>query len=206
MSGTVTPSDDLQTSLGAQPDYERIYDNVQLVVPAVTLNLIKVALWNTVEEFSLRSLYFRDLVGWTMPIGTSKMNFNPYSAGFSVCWLLGQDGLIAWRVQPPALLIDLRPPVAARTGTALLALKPVSFETVLPAETWTNWFETLLDGTLFRLYGQPSKPWSNTQLAQYHGTRFRQGMNRARGLAAQAYSNQQPAWCYPYAARGRRKQ
>jgi hypothetical protein len=206
MSGTATPTDDLQTTLGSQPTYERIFDNVQLVVPSVTLSLIKVALWNAIEEFALRSLYFRDLVGWTMPIGVTSVDFNPHSANFSVCWVLGQEGLIHWRVHPPGTIKDLREPLTLRSGIALLALKPLSFDVTLWPELMTNWFETILDGTLFRLYGMPNKPWMNTQLAQYHGTRFRQGVNRARDVAARAYSNQQPAWMYPYAAKGRRKQ
>jgi hypothetical protein len=65
----------------------------------------------------------------------------------------------------------------------------------------------MLDGTLGRLYGMPSKPWTSTQLATYHGTRFRQGMNRARDIAERLHSHQQsPRRAYPYFARGRRKQ
>lgn len=206
MSATVTPSDDLQTSLGSDPGLERLYDNVQLVVPGgVTLSLIKVAAWNTIEEFALRSTCFRVEVSWAMPIGTSQVDFNPYSSDMTACWVLGQCGLTAWRVEAPACLVDLRAPTAARTGTAILALKPISFDANLPAELWINWFETILDGTCFRLYGMPNKPWMNTQLATYHGTRFRQGINRARDVAARAWSPQQPAWRFPMFAHGRRK-
>lgn len=203
---TVTPTDDLQTSLGSQPDLERLYDNVQLVVPQATLSLIKVAAWNTLEEFALRSTYFRDEVFWTMAIGVTTVDFNPYSADMSVCWVLSQCGLVRWRANAAATLIDLAQPLAVRTGRALLALKPVSFDVNFPPELWTNWFETILDGTLFRLFGQGLKPWSNTQMATYHGTRYRQGINRARDIANRAFSNQQPPWAFPYFAAGRRKQ
>jgi len=103
-------------------------------------------------------------------------------------------------------LVDRQEPNAARSGWALLALKPTSFDTDLPQEMWSNWFETLLDGTMFRLYGMPAKPWSSPQNAQYHGTRFRQGINRARDIAERQHSNQQsPFRAYPYFAHGRRK-
>jgi hypothetical protein len=59
---------------------------------------------------------------------------------------------------------------------------------------------------MFRLYGMPSRPWSSTQLASYHGTRWWQGVNRARDQAQRLNSRQQsPQRVFPYYARGRRK-
>ncbi len=206
MSGTAIPVSDLQTALGASPDTDRLYDNVQSVLPAVTLPIIKIAAWNAIEEFAVRSTYFRDEVSWNMAIGVRDVDFNPYSADMQACWILGQYGLTSWFVSPPARLVDRREPTAARSGSVLLALKPISFDTDLPQEMWSTWFETLLDGTMFRLYGMPAKPWSSPQNAQYHGTRFRQGMMRARDIAERQHSNQQsPFRMYPYFAHGRRK-
>lgn len=206
MPGTVTPVDAMDDTLGSQPQAERIYDNVTLVVPGVTLPLIKVNLWNTVEEFALRSTMFRAEVFWSMAIGVSTVDFNPFSADMSACWVLSQHGLWHWRVDPPAQLRDLTAPNNVRTGKVILALKPLSFDANLPAEMFSTWFEALLDGTLFRLYGTPSKPWSDVKLATYHGTRFRQSINRARDLAARNWSPQQPRWFFPLFAAGRRKQ
>jgi hypothetical protein len=206
MSTTITPVDDMQTSIGSDPDIERIYDNVQATMPAITLPLIKIALWNTIEEFAIRSTYFRDpKVYWTMGIGVSSVSFNPYSADMLVCWVTEQNGLPQWRVDAPSTLIDLMDPTAVRTGWATLVLKPVSLDSNIPSELWSTWFETVLDGTLFRLYGLPAKPWSSPQLAQYHGTRFRMGMNRARDISNRANSNQQGSWSFPYFGKGRRK-
>jgi len=210
VSQTVTPTDDMGTSLGSNPDVERIYDNVQATVPSITLPIIQLALWNAIEEFAIRSTYFRDRVSWNMAIGIQSVDFNPYSSEMSVCWVLQQHGLYRWRIEPPARMIDLQNPSAARSGWAWLALKPVSFDMVkqpgtLP-EMWSTWFETMLDGTLTRLYGQPAKPWSSPQLAQYHGTRFRMGLNRARDIAERMHTDaQSPRRTYPYFAHGRRK-
>jgi hypothetical protein len=206
MSGTTPiPADDLRTTFGANPDIERLYDHVQAILPGVTLSLLQMMAWGAIEEFAIRSTYFREQVSWSMAIGVSTVNFNPHSADMQVCWVLGQDGLWQWQVNPPGELVDLRTPTTARTGTALLALKPTSFDANLPNEMWTNWFETILDGTLFRLFGMPGKPWASPQLAQYHGARFRQGINRARDVATRNWSNQQAPWTFPYFAAGRRK-
>jgi hypothetical protein len=211
MSMTVTPSDDMASTLGGNPDVERVYDNVLAILPAVTLPLVQLALWNAIEEFAIRSTYFRHKAYWQMAPGVYTVDFNPISATQIAVWVLSQEGLTQFEVRPPATLVDLRAPLAARTGWAVLAWKPASFDSVnaqgsLP-ELWSTWFETVLDGTLFRVYGQPMKPWSSPQLAQYHGQRFRQGLNRARDIAERLHSDQQsPNRAFPYFARGRRKQ
>jgi hypothetical protein len=190
-------------------DINRVYDNVQAVLPAVTLPLIEMALWNTIEEFSIRGTYFRAHVNWQMPIGVSSLDFNPFSSAMVVTWVIEQEGLLHYEIIPPAKMVDLYQPNAARNGHATLVLKPASFAVVTQGhftEMFSTWFETMLDGTLFRLYGQPAKPWSSPQLAEYHGRRFRQGMNRARDIAERLHSPQQaPARIYPYFASGRRK-
>jgi hypothetical protein len=192
------------------PDIERLYDNVQMLLPSVTLPVIEMELWNTVQEFCIVSTYFRSKIYWEMGRGVSSVDFNPFDANTVVVWVLAVHGLTHWEINPPAQLVDFLPPHAARSGWAMVALRPVVFDVVklgaLP-ELFTTWFETMHDGVLFRMFGMPAKPWSSPQLAQYHGTRFRQGMNRARDIAERLHSNQQsPFRMYPYFARGRRKQ
>jgi hypothetical protein len=212
MSATVTPSDNMSATLGTNPGVERVYDNVLATLPATTQPLIQLALWNAVEEFCIRSLYFREKVYWQMAPGVFQVDFNPFSSTQLVTWVLSQYGLTNFRVVPPAILEDLQvPPLAARTGWAWVVLKPTSFQAVQQQnafpELWNTWFETMLDGTMFRLTGQPAKPWSSAQLAQYHGQRFRMGLNRARDIAERLHSDQQsPRRTYPYYAHGRRKQ
>jgi hypothetical protein len=192
------------------PDIERLYDNVQAVLPAVTLPIVQMELWNVVQEFCVRGTYFRSKVWWQMAPGVSSVDFNPFDARTVVVWVLSTYGLTEWMINPPAQLVDLQEPNANRTGWAIVALRPIEFNEdnleALP-ELFTTWFETMLDGTLFRLYGQPVKPWSSQQLAQYHGTRYRQGINRARDIAERLHSDQQARYRrFPYFARGRRKQ
>lgn len=199
----------MSATLAISPDIERLYDNVQSLLPAVTLPVIDLELWNAIEEFCIRSTYFRTLVYWEMAPGVSSVDFNPFSASMVVVWVLWTHGLTHWEINPPAELVDFLKPTGARTGEAMLALRPTTFDVVklgqIP-ELFTTWFETMLDGTLFRLYGMPSKPWSSTQVATYHGTRYRQGINRARDIAERLHSDQQsPRRRYPYFAAGRRK-
>ena len=98
------------------------------------------------------------------------MDFNPFNLEMSVVWALYVHGLTHWEINPPAQLVDFMPATADRRGWALVALRPVRFDVVrlgsLP-ELFTTWFETMLDGTMARLYAMPAKPWSTPQLAQY---------------------------------------
>jgi hypothetical protein len=191
------------------PDVDRLYDNVQTMLPAVTLPVIEMELWNTVQEFCIRSTYFRSKTYWFMAPGISTVDFNPFDVNTLVTWVLYVNGLTHWEINPPAQLVDFNTPTAIREGFAILSLRPRSFDEVklnaLP-ELLTTWFETMLDGTLGRLYAMPAKPWSAPPLAQYHGTRFRQGINRARDIAERLHSHQQsPRRAFPYFAHGRRK-
>lgn len=205
MSGTVTPTSDLSSFLGSDPSISRLYDNVQAVVPGVTLSLIKMFSWNTIEEFYLRSTSRRELVNWQMAVGVSEIDFNPFDETWLVGWVLHVDGLYNPQILMPGRVIDRNTPAQARTGTALLALHPVNFDVIFPPELWVHWFETILDGTLARLYGQPAKPYSSPQLAQYHMARYRAGLNRARDAANREYTDGPGRWCFPRFANGRRK-
>lgn len=188
----------------------RFYDTVQTRLPGITQSLIDLELHSVVEEFCYRSTYFREHVFWQMAIGVNQLILTPYDAAMETIYVLAQEGLTRYYVDPPATMVDIQPPVSTRTGEAILALKPIHLRYVKQGaapQLFTNWFEVMLDGVLFRLYGQPAKPWSSSGLAQYHGTRYWQGVNRARDQAERLNSSQQsPFRMYPYWARGRRKQ
>jgi hypothetical protein len=205
---TITPTNDLSTLVGSDPNVDRIYDNVLSVVPSVTPSMVRVQLWNAIEEFYLKSTVKRAEVYWTMGNGVSVVDFNPYSQDWLVAWILGYTGLSSCgRIEPPAMLRDITcpAPTTTRQGQALLALKPISLDVDLPPDLWMQWFEAILDGTYYRLYMQPLKPFTSPQLAQYHASRFRSGIRSARAFVDKQYTNGSGYWCFPYFAHGRRK-
>lgn len=207
MVATITPVSDLSTALGADPGLERLYDNVQAVVPGVTLSLIKLAAWNTIEEFYLRSTVQRQAVYWQLTSGETTIDFNPFDETWLVAWILEFDGLHNVEISQPAVLRDLTfpTPSTARNGRALLSLRPISMDVNFPPDLWVQWFDVILDGTMGRLYGQPAKPWSAPQLALFHGQKFRGGIRRARATADKGFTNGAGRWRFPYFSGGRRK-
>src|SRR5262249_49889433 len=150
MAQTTTPTYDDENYLGPDPELERLYDNVQAQCSSVLLSVVKMAVWNTVEDFYIRSTWRREQVWWCMAPGQSCIDFNPFSGDWLAQWILEHSGLSFPQIQRPAKLIDAQcPPVdGERHGYALLALKPVSLDSVCDSDLLTTWFETILDGTL----------------------------------------------------------
>jgi hypothetical protein len=188
----------------------RFYDTIQTRLAGITQPVIDLELASVVEEFCFRSTYFSEQVFWQMQPGVDRLVLTPYSLQMETIWVVHVEGLVNYKIDPPATLVDMYPPVSVRTGSAIMILKPRSLDFVkqgaVPA-LFTTWFEPILDGVLFRLFGIPAKPWSSPQFASYHGTRYWQGVNRARDIAERLNSNQQsPFRRFPYWAHGRRKQ
>jgi len=205
---TVTPTATLDTSLGTDPSVERIYDNVQVQLPAIGLSAIKLALWNTLEDFFIQSTLKRQRLFWKMEPGAQTIDLDPFDETWNVVWVLHYDGLSNAQVEPPALLRDLTYPVPTveRGGKVWLALKPASFEAIRlgsGSEVWSTWFETILAGTLYRLCAQPAKPYSSPDLAKLNAALYRRGIQQARDTARRGFTDGGGNWRFPYFARGR---
>jgi hypothetical protein len=208
MSQTVTPSYSLNASLGYNPGLARLYDNVQAIVPAVDLPLIQMMAWNVIQDFYQQSTAKREIVFWQMAPGVSQLDFNPFDANWLVAWVMNVTGLTKFKIDMPATITDLHNPSGPRHGEVTLALVPVNFNADLPPELFSQWFETILDGVLFRLYSTPTKPYSSPQLAIYHGKRYRKGIAQAKGVAQHGFTSGGGIWQFPHAqsyATGRRK-
>lgn len=183
--------------------FNRLYDPIEAVLPGVAHAMVQVAVRDTIEEFCLRSLYWRNTVLWQMPVGASLANLDPVDDLARAGLVLSVTGLTRWQLKPPAILIDPGPATAVRSGQALVVCKPswVSDYTYdLPSFLTDDWSEALRDGALSRLYSQPSKPYSSAQLAQYHGQRFRAQIRLAREMAGRF--NDYGRWAFPYFGRG----
>jgi hypothetical protein len=208
MAVTVPVYDD-NNYLGDDPQLARLYDNVQAMVPGVLLPVVKMALWNSIEEFYVRSTWRREWVDWCLPPHATEVDFDPYDGSWLVAWVLDYYGCgtVRMMVKPPARLIDFTCPTAdtERKGWALLALKPTSFDIEFDPQLFQQWFETILDGALYRLFMQPAKPYSNAQMAQFHGKMYKAGCQRARVVATKGYTNGPGRWAFPYFAQGRAK-
>jgi hypothetical protein len=69
----------------------------------------------------------------------------------------------------------------------------------LPEWMFDMYFQDWEDGALGRLFSMPSKPWSNSVLANYHGKRFRNEMAYRKQEVARGFSYDVPIWRFPRA-------
>jgi hypothetical protein len=185
-------------------DVTRLFDNVQASVPGVTTDVVSLVVWNTIEDFFIKSAYRREHVYWRLDPGKTVICFDPYDQDWRVCRFLGFKGLTRPKFIPPGMVVDLDcpPPDNTRNGEALLALKPNTIETELSYDVWTNYWETLFSGALHRLYLQPGKPYSDLNAGQVYGRLYRSGIASARADAQAGHLAEAVSWRFPYYASG----
>jgi len=107
---------------------------------------------------------------------------------------------------PSYIELDIPPSADAATApiTVLMALT-LNYQVLedeaneWPLEEWmySTFHEAWIDGLQGRMFSQVSKPWSNTQMAQYHMKRFRKFMGRAKQMAEKGYVFNKPTWRFP---------
>jgi hypothetical protein len=90
-------------------DVTRLFDNVQAAIPGVTTDIVSLAVWNTIEDFYIRSTYRREHMFWTLAPGVSTLQLDPYTVDptWRVCRFLGFTGLNNVKFVPPGTVIDL---------------------------------------------------------------------------------------------------
>src|SRR5262245_36442105 len=169
----------------AEPGLDRLLDNVQVQLPAVPTDVVMLQAWNTIEDFYMRSTLRREHVYWKMDPGVMTINFDPWDAHWRSFMFIQFNGLSNPKFEGPCRLRDLThpPPTNERKGEVLIALKPKDLSTPLPYEIWTQWFDTLLSGTMARLQMTPAKPYSDPRLGAYNGGVYRSGIASARAQA-----------------------
>jgi hypothetical protein len=187
-------------------DVTRLFDNLQAIIPGLTTDVASLVIWNTIEDFYIKSTYRREHVYWTLPPGETVLQFDPYDTQWRVCRFMGFSGLSNIKFVPPGRVIDLTYPApdSERRGEALLALKPKDIQTQLPYDVLTTYWETLMSGACHRLYLQPGKPYSDLNAAQAFGRLYRSGIASARGDVQAGHLRDGSSWRFPYFAAGGR--
>lgn len=106
--------------------------------------------------------------------------FNPAltdEAGGVFSWSLFRPGYISITATPTdeQLRYPLVVKVALSVGTKCLECESCD-DWDIPDWMWDMYFQDWLDGVQMRMYSMANKPWTNAQLTQYHGKRWRNAM------------------------------
>lgn len=94
------------------------------------------------------------------------------------------------------VVVSLAPIDPTEAGTAF----PVIDDWV-----WERFFDAFIDGLIMKMASQPDKPYTNAQLVQYHGRRFRNAISTARADLEKHNMADGQAWQFPFFAGRRRR-
>lgn len=188
----------------------RLMQNARINAPAA----IDQAILN--ELFQASRDFFRDSLAWQRDI---TFTINPTLSPQNYV-LTPTSGLIfrlmkvlnaSQRAQQCAMptlgtVFVVNPPSTAEVWTATVALIPVTVQGDLapdmPDDLFGRWSSELTDGTLARLYAQPSKPYSNKDLAGMRASYFKSGVINARDAVNQQNLQGGQTWNFPGFASG----
>jgi len=205
--GPLLPTPELASDLPGlcNGSLETLYDQVQLQIPGVTTDNVKLQAWRAIFSFYTSSTYRREHVFWRMDPGVATLSFDPWDAHWRVCRFLGFRGLSKPKFEPPGRVRDLSYPIpdTTRSGEVILALRPDCIDAPLGDDAWAMWFDTFLAGTLSRLFMQPGKPYSDAQMGKLQALMFRHGVVQARAHVQSGYITEGVSWSFPYYAGGR---
>ena len=179
----------------------RIYDAIEVQAVGVSMPMMRMAVFDAMDEFCTRSCLWRMTIAWSMDVGQQTLDLNPLDDATLIAWVLRVDGIMRYRIAPAAIIVDPGDALLVRVGTALVVCKPAGLnDFALPSLLVDSWSEALRDGALYRLFRQPGKPYSDAKLAEHHGVRFRGQIRLARETARSHGDLPRPG--FPYFARG----
>lgn len=80
---------------------------------------------------------------------------------------------------------------------ATIAIIPMGLTTDIPQWVVDNFSEALVSGTLWRLYNEADKPYSNVGKAMYYGKLWRFHVAQGKTIADKNFGTAQHDWLYP---------
>jgi len=199
--------------VSAPADLTRLMNNARVRLPGATDDMLKVELFNVLDEF------FQNSKAWKEDI-TVRGKANKYEYEL----VPSEPGVIESLIGVADA--DERPVRAAMPmlGTLNLQTAPsqdqdyvatVSLTVVDPVKTdgypqFPAWLlqkygAHILDGLLGRMMSQIAKPYSSQQMAVYHLKRFRNGMAQARAESKHQNLYAGQTWRFPRIAPGRQR-
>jgi len=167
---------------------DRLMDNLRVNLPGAIDNMIKMELWNTINDACREGHIWRETID--VPLTVDDNLYNPAPEGTEVVYAFGVSHAsmdVSGIVFSNGTLVLPRSPSLAEVETPLFmdaALTPAmevgaDIEGLIPADMWSKHHQMWVEGVTGRMMGHPAKPYSNPSLAAYH-------LRAYKGLLARA--------------------
>lgn len=220
MSGSpIVLNVEASTGVGCQELIDTFIRDAMVRLPGAVEEVVKNEIRRTLREFFQMSSAWRCMEGpYTVKEGLSEYLLNPVNSYTQMVYV------IAAYLDGRELTPFNRPIVAEAVGTPMyyycttpenlflyptpekdyerslkvyLSLTPDSCTEKLPKMAITQFYDYILDGILYRMYIQPSKPYTDGSLALHHQRMYRYGIGKARIIAESGYMMQSSATEFP---------
>lgn len=190
----------------AHADVTRLMNNLRIQLPGAIDDAIKLEIYNAVNEFFQDSNVWRENIDIAITPGVTNYELVPSGP----CSIVRLIGVVDSNQLPIGAVLDLETrdlalynsTSEATTYTAQVSLtinEPLDREgyPVFPAWVLNLYLNDIISGVLSRMMSQPAKPYSNAQLAAFHGTSFRGAISKARSEANRRYTYRNQVWRFP---------
>lgn len=189
----------------ASLDLTRLMNNVRLRVPGALDSAIQLELFNVLDEFLRETNVWQEAINFRTRAATADYSIEPESVSTIVrlIKLQNSDEIdVAATMELPGELVLKLEPSATETLTATVALTvndPVNRENYpeFPAWILDKYWLGFVDGILSRMMSMPAKPYSNTQLAIFHGRKFAGLKATAKSEVLHKNLHNGQAWRFP---------
>lgn len=191
----------------------RLMDNARVNLPGALDSVIQLELFNTLNEFFQDSnIWYEDIQFEAVATSADPVQ-DPAAYTYTITPTMGVIVRLigvgdsnnfpqAATMATPGEIFLLRSPNYTQTYTARVAITvddPVTRDGYPECPDWiiNKYTNELAEGVIGRMMGQPAKPYSSPQLAQYHLRRFKQGVSQAKVEALHKNVYRGQSWSFP---------
>lgn len=189
-------------------DFDILINSVRTRLPSALDAVVRLELQNVIKDFLNQSNALVDELSVSVVAGTKSYEVDSYNGVINRLMALvdADNRPISCYLNTPSSVspfytIELHDvPSNSNTYSAFVALTPDPNsrpEDSVPEWLIAKYREGLEDGVLMRMMLQPSKPYSNLKLAEYHGRKYRSVISQARNEALHAFKFRGQGWAYP---------
>lgn len=186
-------------------EINRLVKNIAVHVPGALDTVIKLELFNVLDEFCRDTLVWKEDIEFDTVVGETlcyAVNAEPATIVSLVELVNEADTPVAATMATPGEIVLKTEPSVVETLTATVVLTvvdPVDGDGWPQMPEWLlrQYFQGILDGLVGRIMAHPAKPYTNERLSIYHTRRFRGAVALARAEAQHKNLHDGQAWRFP---------
>jgi hypothetical protein len=184
--------------------FDRLMTTIRPHLPGAIDEAIRQELFMMCTEFFKISDTWREDIDVTLQPNKTEVDIMPFAGRIERLLYVTQDGRGVKGVTMPDLQ-TLRFPFPSETGgnyvatVSLTVSDPITRDAypIVPYEIVQRYNEEMMHGILARMMAQPSKPYTNLQMASFYMRKFKGGASRAKNAANTGNTKNSQAWSYP---------